>query len=65
MPEILTVTELGALLKMSKSQIYELCRDRVRSQMAHPLPMLKVNGNLRFDKTAVSEWIKQLQQEAR
>ena len=62
MPEILDIAELATLLKFSRSQCYELCRERVQSRMAHPLPMIKINGNLRFDKTAVTEWLHQLQE---
>jgi predicted DNA-binding transcriptional regulator AlpA len=29
--EILTITELAGLLKMSKSQIYEMTKERMRS----------------------------------
>ena len=47
--EILTVTELAELLKMSKGQIYEMTKERTRtgSMKHHPLPVLKINGNLR------------------
>ena len=62
MLEILDITELAALLKFSRSQCYELCREGVRSLMAHLLPMMKINGNLRFDKTVVTEWLHQLQE---
>jgi hypothetical protein len=62
MPEILDITELAALPKFSRSQCYELWRERVRSRMAHSLPMININGNLRFDKTAVTEWLHQLQE---
>lgn len=62
MPEILDITELAALLKFSRSQCYELCREGVRSRVAHPVPMINVNGNRRFDKTAVTEWLHQLQE---
>ena len=49
MSDILTPTELSALLKMSKGQIYEMTKERTRtgSMKAYPLPVLKINGNLR------------------
>jgi hypothetical protein len=62
MPEILDITELAALLKVSRSQCCEIRRERMRSRMAHPVPMIKINGKLRFDKTAVTEWLHQLQE---
>ena len=60
MGEILTITELATLLKMSKRQIYTLCETRTRtgSMKNHPLPVLKINGNLRFRKAAIDEWVK-------
>ena len=62
MPEILDITELAALLQFSRSQRYELCRERVRYPMAHLLPMININDNRRFDKTAVTKWLRQLQE---
>ena len=40
MSEILTVTELAALLKVSKRHIHELTKDRTRTgeMRRHPLP---------------------------
>jgi predicted DNA-binding transcriptional regulator AlpA len=60
MGEILTITELAELLKMSTRQIYTMCETRTRngSMKDHPLPVLKINGNLRFRKTAIDEWVK-------
>jgi excisionase family DNA binding protein len=60
--EILTITELAALLKMSKRQIYTMCETRTRNgaMKNHPLPVLKINGNLRFRKTDVDGWLARL-----
>jgi len=56
--EILTVDEVAALLKMSKKQIYTMCETRTRngSMKNNPLPVVKINSNLRFDKSAVVAW---------
>ena len=64
MTEILTVAELAAMLKMSKSQIYEMTRARTRSgaMRANPIPVLKINGNLRFRKSDVEDWVEKLVQ---
>ena len=62
--EILTVEELAALLKMSRKQIYTMCEARTRTTGAmreHPLPALKINGNLRFRKAAIDEWLLKLE----
>jgi excisionase family DNA binding protein len=60
--EILTVDELAAMLKMSKNQIYEMTKTRTRSgSMRHnPLPVLRINGNVRFRKSDVEAWIEKL-----
>jgi predicted DNA-binding transcriptional regulator AlpA len=60
--EILTIDELAALLKMSKRQIYTMCETRTRKvpMKNHPLPVLKINGNLRFRKVDVDSWLARL-----
>jgi excisionase family DNA binding protein len=60
--EILTVAELASLLKMSKGQIYEMTKERTRngSMKKHPLPVLKINGNLRFRRSDVEGWLEKL-----
>lgn len=62
MGEILTIDELAALLKMSKRQIYTMCEKRTRNcaMKDHPLPVLKINGNLRFRKSDVEVWLGRL-----
>ena len=62
MTEILTVDELAALLKMSKTQVYEMTRARTRSgaMRDNPIPVVKINGNVRFRKSDVEEWIEKL-----
>jgi excisionase family DNA binding protein len=62
--EILTVDELASLLKMNRRQIYSMTETRTRSKQKHPLPILRVNGNLRFSRTAVEAWLQQLQEAA-
>jgi predicted DNA-binding transcriptional regulator AlpA len=62
MGEILTIDELAALLKMTKRQIYTMCERRTRegAMKDHPLPVLKINGNLRFRKVDVDAWVEKL-----
>ena len=62
MTEILTVTELAAMLKMSKRQIYEMTNTRTRtgSMRENPLPVLKINGNVRFRRSDIEAWIEKL-----
>ena len=62
MGEILTVSELASLLKMSRRQIYSMTETRTRAKQEHPLPTMRVNGNLRFSKSAVEAWLVKLQE---
>jgi predicted DNA-binding transcriptional regulator AlpA len=62
MNEILTITELAALLKMSKKQIYTMCetRTRIGAMKNHPLPVLRINSNLRFLRKDIDAWLVRL-----
>jgi predicted DNA-binding transcriptional regulator AlpA len=64
MNELLTPKELAAYLKMSVRQIYNMTMKPTRAQQKDPLPMMKVNGNLRFSKNAVDAWLSRLQEGA-
>jgi excisionase family DNA binding protein len=66
MCEILTVDELAALLKMTRRQIYSMTEQRTRDgkMRDHPLPVLRINGNLRFSREAVTEWLRGLEKAA-
>jgi predicted DNA-binding transcriptional regulator AlpA len=63
MGEILTIDELATLLKMSKRQIYTMTETRTSSgaMKTNPLPVLKINGNLRFRRAAIDEWLLKLE----
>jgi excisionase family DNA binding protein len=63
MAEILTINELAALLKMTRSQVYTLTRSRSRSRMDNPIPILKINGNVRFRKTDIEGWLERVAKE--
>jgi len=62
MTEILTVDEVAALLRMSRSQTYKLTQPRTASGdlREHPLPVLRIGTSLRFRKSDVEEWIEKL-----
>jgi predicted DNA-binding transcriptional regulator AlpA len=63
--EILTPAEVADLLKFDRQQVYELCRTRSRSRQKHPIPKLKINGNLRFRRRDVYAWLDTLAAEQR
>lgn len=60
--EILTVAQVAAWLKVSKSQVYELAKPRTASGdvREHPLPVLRLGGSIRFRRSAVEAWIEKL-----
>jgi predicted DNA-binding transcriptional regulator AlpA len=63
MVEILNAQQVADMMLMSRRQIFELCRDRVRSQQQFPIPCIRVNSNLRFVRSEVELWITKLSQE--
>ena len=60
--EILTVGEVATMLRLSKSQVYELTNPRTRSGdlREHPLPVLRIGSALRFIRKDVEEWIEKI-----
>lgn len=50
------------MLKMSRSKVYDLTARRTRKGdlRQHPLPVLRIDGSLRFRKADVEGWIEQL-----
>lgn len=56
MTELLTIDELAAWLKFTRRQVYELTSKRGQNA-PHPLPVFKVNGNIRFRRDQVESWI--------
>lgn len=58
----MTVDEVAAMLKISKSSVYELTNERTRSGdiREHPLPVLRIGSSLRFRKSDVEAWIEKL-----
>ena len=60
MPEILTLDDLAAFLKMTRGQVYTMTRKRSQLRQEHPLPVLRINGNLRFRKADVEQWLEKL-----
>jgi len=63
-PELLTISDLAAWLKLSKRSVYELTKQRTRARQSHPIPMIRINGHPRFVRSQVEAWILKLQEEA-
>jgi predicted DNA-binding transcriptional regulator AlpA len=61
--EILTVAEVGHLLKMSSSQVYSLTRMRGQCRQDEPIPVLRIHRKaLRFRKSDIVRWVERLAQ---
>jgi predicted DNA-binding transcriptional regulator AlpA len=55
--DLLTLSELAARLKVSKSYIYNQTKRSTRRKSAHPLPSIKMNRYLRFRWSDVCKWL--------
>lgn len=62
MPEVLTVSEVSELLRLSKSQVYEMTKPRTRSGDVrdNPLPVLRMGSAVRFLRTDIDAWIERM-----
>lgn len=60
--EILTVAEVAAMLKFSKSQVYELAKacTRTGEVRENPLPCVRIGSSVRFRREDVEAWIETL-----
>jgi excisionase family DNA binding protein len=56
--ELLTVDEVAALLKVSRSWVYERTRAR-HSQASERLPHIKIGKYVRFDRRALRTFLEQ------
>ena len=55
--EILTAQEVADWLKMSKRQVYEMTRHRGKVRADHPIPVMRINGNVRFRRSDIEAWL--------
>lgn len=60
--EIMTVAEVAAMLRISKSKVYELMHERTRSGevRSNPIPSLRIGSSVRFRESDVEAWIEKL-----
>jgi len=65
LPEILTVNDLAKALQLSRSQVYDLTRTRGQVRNEVPLPVLRINSNLRFRKLDIATWLEKLSKQGR
>jgi len=55
--ELLTLEEVGQILKLKPTAVYELTRERSQKNQPHPIPFLKIAGKVRFSREAINEWL--------
>jgi len=61
MEPLLTLEEAAGLLKLSKSQLYELTRTRSRLRQAVPLPVVRIGKRKLFRASSLNAWVSQLE----
>jgi excisionase family DNA binding protein len=59
---LLTMDEAAAVLKLTKSQLYEICRSRSRCRQAVPIPFIKIGKRRLFRVSSLNAWLQQLEQ---
>ena len=59
--QLLTLEEVGQILKIKPESVYELTRQRSQKKQPHPIPFIKVAGKVRFSHEAISQWLLKLQ----
>ena len=62
MIEILTAQEVAAMLKLSKSQVYELANKHTRTGEVRPdpIPSVRLGTSVRFHRLDVETWLVKL-----
>jgi excisionase family DNA binding protein len=64
MEPLLTIDEAAGLLKLTRSQMYELTRNRSRCRQIVPLPVIRIGKRKMFRSAALHDWILKLEQQA-
>jgi predicted DNA-binding transcriptional regulator AlpA len=58
---LLTVEQAAQLLSMTKRQVWEMTRARGLARMAVPIPLIRINGNIRFKQSSLEAWVDQME----
>jgi excisionase family DNA binding protein len=58
MPEILTIDEVAAMLRLSKRSVYELTSERGKKRFSrNPFPVLRIGDRVLFVREDILAWI--------
>jgi excisionase family DNA binding protein len=65
MSSLLTVDQVAEFLNISPRSVRELCRTRVRENQRHPLPVVRINRQVRFLQSDIEQWIEKVKEVSR
>ena len=65
MEPLLDMDEAAALLKLTKPQLYEICRTRSRCRSTVPIPLVKIGKRKMFRASSLNQWVSQLEHASR
>lgn len=46
---------------MNKRQVWEMTRARGLARMPVPIPLIRINGNVRFKRSSLERWVDELE----
>jgi predicted DNA-binding transcriptional regulator AlpA len=58
--DILTLDDVAAILKLKRSAVYEMTRQRSQVRQDHPIPYIRIAGHLRFRRCDIENWLSRL-----
>jgi excisionase family DNA binding protein len=62
MEPLLTIDEAAELLKLSRSQMYEITRRRSILRQAVPIPVVRIGKRKMFRASSLNDWVSKLEQ---
>jgi predicted DNA-binding transcriptional regulator AlpA len=61
MEPLLNMDEAAGLLKLTRSQMYELTRNRSRCRQSVPIPVVRIGKRKMFRASSLNQWVAQLE----
>jgi excisionase family DNA binding protein len=59
---VLSISEAAQLLGLTRSQLYQLTRERSRIRQSHPLPVIRLGKRLAFRRASLEQWLAESEQ---
>jgi len=60
-PFLMSLQQAAEFLGLTRSQLYQLTRDRSRVRQASPIPLIRLGKRIAFRKDALEQWLCQLE----